>query len=175
MLVVGHREEAAVGGVLSAAMFSLAAQQPPRDGVPGAIPRLRRRDTGGQRFSGAAGVVFPHQVQLASPREAPAAMAQIAEELTRREQSGQEDFPSLYLLIYDMGRFNELRKTDDGYGFGSRDDQPPSPAKQFNRILRDGPAHGIHTLLWCNTNSTLTRWLEPARIARSGNANPLSK
>ena len=160
VLVVGHREEAALG-VLAAAMFSLAAQQPPRDGVPwchildGAV-----RDTVAEGFWGRLAPLFPHQVQLASPREAPAAMAQIAEELTRREQSGQEDFPSLYLLIYNMGRFNELRKTDDGYGFGSRDDQPPSTAKQFSRILRDGPAHGIHTLLWCNTNSTLTRWLD---------------
>ena len=63
-------------------------------------------------------------------------------------------------MVYNLGRFNDLRKAEDSYGFGSRDDQPPNPAKQFSRILRDGPAQGIHTLLWCNTLSTLSRWLD---------------
>ena len=103
---------------------------------------------------------IPHEVKLATVREAPASIAEIAEELSSREQSDRDDHPAIYLILYNLGRFSELRKTDDGFGFGSRDDGPPSPGKQFSRILRDGPAKGIHTLVWCNTYNTLNRWLD---------------
>ena len=38
--------------------------------------------------------------------------------------------------------------------------KPPSPAKQFAAILREGPPLGIHTLIWCDTYSNVTRMLD---------------
>ena len=41
------------------------------------------------------------------------------------------------------------------------DDGPPqSPAKQFAAILREGSPLGIHTLVWCDTYSNVTRMLD---------------
>ena len=68
--------------------------------------------------------------------------------------------PPVYLLIYNLGRFRDLRKEDE-FSFGGGDDgQPASPAKQFAAILREGPALGIHTLIWCDTYSTLSRLVD---------------
>ena len=77
----------------------------------------------------------------------------------RQEEGGERDSP-VYLLIYNLGRFRDLRREDD-YGFGGADDgKPAAPAKLFASILRDGPAVGVHTLAWCDSYSTLNRMLD---------------
>jgi len=40
------------------------------------------------------------------------------------------------------------------------EEQPLSPAKQFPTILREGPELDIHTLVWCDTYTNLTRTLD---------------
>jgi len=40
------------------------------------------------------------------------------------------------------------------------DDKPPSPSKQFIKILQDGPALGVHVLFWCDTYNNVTRSLD---------------
>ena len=75
---------------------------------------------------------------------------------SNRPQPGD---PPLYLFVYDLRRFRDLRKDDDDFGF-SKAAERPSAAKQFATILRDGPALGIHTIVWCDTLTTLHRTLD---------------
>jgi hypothetical protein len=64
-------------------------------------------------------------------------------------------------VIHNLSRFPELRKAEDDFGFArAGGDEPPNPARQFARILRDGPALGIHTLAWCDTYNNVGRWLD---------------
>ncbi len=80
--------------------------------------------------------------------------------LGRAQQSGHEHAPPVYLFLYNLGRFRDLRKEDD-YSFSTGDEgKPPNPAKQFAAILRDGPPLGIHTLIWCDTYSNVARMLD---------------
>jgi hypothetical protein len=103
--------------------------------------------------------VVPQPVRRAGVREAAALVAEIAAELAARQQAAHENYPPIYLFVYNLGRFRDLRKEDD-YGFSSGDQQPASPAKQFAAILREGPPLGIHTLVWCDTYSNVTRILD---------------
>ena len=68
--------------------------------------------------------------------------------------------PAIYLLIYGLQRARDLRQEDDlGYSFGvDEEEQPPSPAKQFPTILREGPDLGIHTLVWCDSCNNVHRF-----------------
>ncbi|MCE5266344.1 MAG: hypothetical protein LLG00_00460, partial [Planctomycetaceae bacterium] len=102
---------------------------------------------------------IPHQLRQATVRDAGPLVAEIAGELATRQQDAHESYPPIYLFIYNLGRFRDLRKEDE-YGFSSGDDEPASPAKQFAAILRDGPSLGIHTLIWCDTYSNVTRILD---------------
>ncbi len=102
---------------------------------------------------------LPHDVAIGGPREAPEILGQIAAELARRQQEGQDGLPPIYLLIYNLGRFRDLRKEDD-YSFGREDDKPATPGKMFTTILRDGPACGIHTIAWGDSYSTINRLLD---------------
>ena len=67
----------------------------------------------------------------------------------------------MFLLIFGLPRFRELRRDEDDFGFSSFSDDKPQPvARQFASVLRDGPAVGIHTLIWCDTYSNASRWLD---------------
>jgi len=171
LLVVGHREESALG-VLSTAMISLAAQCPPAAKEPDAEddpPNLAqfyvfdsaRPGTSEAAFWDRVAGSVPHAVKKVAPRQIAEAMTEILAEVTRRQQAGQEDAPPIYLILSNLSRFRDLRKSDDDFGFSRMDDdKPPSPAKQFAEILREGPALGVHSLAWCDTYSTVSRYFD---------------
>jgi hypothetical protein len=102
----------------------------------------------------------PHETSVVDPHGAAAAVAAIAEELARRQQESLDRLPPIYLFVYNLGRFRDLRKEDE-YGFGGSDEgKPDKPGQQFAAILREGPALGIHTLLWSDSLSTVNRLLD---------------
>jgi len=166
LLMVGHREEAALG-VLATCLISLAAQHPPSGADPGApgatfyIFDGTRPDAPEVGFWKRLASVVPQGVKLIRPRDTASLIAEVAEEVSRREEAEQEDAPPVYLIIYNLSRFRDLRKAEDDFGFsGLGEDKPPSPAKQFGDVLREGPPLGVHTLLWCDSYSNVMRWLD---------------
>jgi hypothetical protein len=85
---------------------------------------------------------------------------ELAEELDRRMQNGDSSAPPRFLMIYNLARFRELRKSEE---FNFSLDDSPSPAgldKQFNTLLREGPNYGVHTLIWCDNFTNLNRWID---------------
>ena len=169
VLIVGQQEEAALG-ILSTAIISLACQQ----SDPGDDPYPTSDSAKFYIFDGSppdspnldalakVGEVIPHPFQALSWREMAPAMNEIAQELTRRQGDDQGDYPSIYVVIYDLGRFRDLRKSDDDYGFSSKsgEDEKPNPSKQLTTILREGPNFGVHVLAWCDTLGNLNRTFE---------------
>jgi hypothetical protein len=109
-----------------------------------------------QRVVGA----LPQKIELAGPRDTPRVIGEVAAELARREAAGEENAPPVYLVIFNGGRFRDLRRGEDDFSFSTDRDRPPSPDKQFGELLRSGPAWGIHTLLWCDSYNNVTRLLD---------------
>jgi hypothetical protein len=99
-------------------------------------------------------------IELAGPRDTARFIGQLAAELARRESAGEEDAPPLYLIIFNGGRFRDLRRNEDDFSFSMNREKGPSPDKQFAEILRNGPAWGLHTLLWCDTYNNVSRLLD---------------
>ncbi|MEN6408065.1 MAG: FtsK/SpoIIIE domain-containing protein [Thermoguttaceae bacterium] len=168
LLMVGHREEAALG-VLASCLMSLAVQLNPH---PGLLPKEKESEAAGPRFFVFDGMradapevgfwkrladAIPQSTTICGVRESSEAIATIAAEMTARRDEGRENAPPIYLFLYNLGRFRDLKKEDD-FGFSSGDQ--PTPAKQFSAILREGPAVGIHTLAWCDTFSNASRMLD---------------
>lgn len=160
LLLLGQQEEAALG-ILASAMIGLAAQHPAEsarfvilDGTPadslhaGSLEKVAE--------------ALPLQADFHAARETGAALTALAEEIARRreaEESGETlASPSIYLLIHDLSRFRDLRKAEDDYGYGRYgEDKPVSPAQQLVTVLREGPAVGVHALVWCDTLSNANR------------------
>jgi hypothetical protein len=162
LLMIGQQEESALG-IFALAMISLAAHH---------VPESEGRHTGARFIvldgspvdSPHAGQlaklanVLPHAVQAVSWRELPGVIGELAEEVDRRQKAAEVEGPSLYLIIYGMHRFRDLRKSDDDFSFGR--EEKPSPSKQFATILREGPGLRVHTLAWCDTLNNLSRTLD---------------
>ncbi len=66
--------------------------------------------------------------------------------------------PPVCLLVNGIQRFRQLRRSDDDFSF-SLGEEPKtlSPDKQFAELVREGPVHGIHVLIWCDTVTNLER------------------
>jgi hypothetical protein len=166
LMLVGHREEAALG-VLATCLVSLAGHDFPGDseddpaGARFYVLDGMRPDAPEAGFWQRLAAVVPQSVEVADARRMAEVIGEVARALDDRETAGAEDEPPVYLLICDLGRFRDLRKSDDDFSFSSIDeDKPVSLSRQFMRILRDGPSVGIHTLFWCDTYNNLNRSLD---------------
>jgi hypothetical protein len=102
-----------------------------------------------------------HQpVRVASWRETAAVIGEVAEEVDRRQKAPGADAAPIYLFIYGLQRFRDLRKGDDDFSFNRRGEEKPNPAKQFVNILREGPSLDVHTLVWCDSLNNVNRCLD---------------
>lgn len=163
LLLIGQHEDAALA-IESVALIALAAQTPPGAG---------EQDLGGTQFvildgmpadglrAGYLGKVarsLGHPAQVVERRKIPDALAALAAEVKKRQELDAGEAPPQYLLIHDLQRFRDLRKSDDDFGFSrGNEDRPPSPDKLLATILREGPSVGIHTIIWCDTLANLQR------------------
>jgi hypothetical protein len=185
LLVVGAWEESALG-VMTNALIALAAQNRAFDcGLQNADcgftelttnnPKSEIRNPKSQFYildgtrpeSPAVGTwqriaaALPESmVQLGGPRDAARIIGEVAAELGRRESAGDDNAPPIYLVVFNGGRFRDLRRNEDDFSFSVDRDKGPSPDKQFTDILRNGPAWGIHTILWCDTYNNVGRMFD---------------
>jgi hypothetical protein len=156
MMIVGQHEEPAMA-LVAAAMVSLAAQHPKDsakfyvlDGTPadstlnGVLPRIVSS--------------LPVESKLIDYRAVPEGIAEVAEEVARRQSAEQTDFPSIYVFIYGLQRYRMLRKSEESFSFSADDaDKKPAPDKQLGDILREGPAVRVHVIAWVDTAASIDR------------------
>jgi DNA segregation ATPase FtsK/SpoIIIE, S-DNA-T family len=159
VLVVGQNDEAALSMMIMS-VLSIAAQHPP------AGPQTSRFYLldGSQVDSALAGQlgrlkdIVPHPITNVSWRDLAATYGQLAAEIKRRQESTSDDQTPMYIFIFDIARFRDLRKSDDDFGYSRYDeDKPAPPAKLFTDVLRDGPPVGIHTMVWCDSVNNMNR------------------
>ncbi len=170
LLVVGQSDLATVG-LLATSIISLACQVRPDE--TSEISNLKSDISVPQfvildgNFGGVSTetwkelqATLPHSVQLGEPRDVPAVLATLTAEMTRREQSGSRDDTPIFVVIFNLGRFRDLKKSDDdmGFSFGGGAEKKVSPSKQFTDLLKNGPGFGIHTLVWSDTYNNVSRW-----------------
>ncbi len=161
LLLVGHREEAALG-VLATSLVALAAQDRPQGGDLGRFVVLdgTRADAPEAGFWPRFARQFGREVTVSTPRDAAKVIAEIDAEVCRRQEAGIEDAPPIFVAAYDVGRFRDLRREEEDFGFSMGEDKPASPGKQFANILREGPPVGIHLLMWCDSYNNVIRALD---------------
>jgi DNA segregation ATPase FtsK/SpoIIIE-like protein len=155
LLLIGQHEDAA-RAILTSTILSLAAQTGPDTRfliLDGTLPEDPLGNYLSRLVDG-----FPHPVAVAGSRDFASALGEFTAELKARSDSTRLASP-WFLIGFGLQRFRDLRKADDDFGFG-RKEGPASPADQFASILRDGPPLSIHSILWCDTLTNLTRFID---------------
>jgi hypothetical protein len=68
------------------------------------------------------------------------------------------------LIVSNLGQFRDLKKAEDEFGFGGDEASAASAGQQLEAILKNGPALGVYTLVWCDTFPNANRWLTHAAL-----------
>ena len=167
VLIVGQQDDGALA-LMTISMISLATQQAPgkaifyvMDGTPADSPLVGVFD----RVKEA----LPHEVKLIEYRQIAEAIDELAKEKDRRQSGGDADPPSIYVFVYGLQRYRMLRKSEDSFSFSAEGDKPPASDKQFAELLREGPAMGLHTIVWADTPATLERTLDRTALREFDN------
>jgi hypothetical protein len=166
LLLVGQREEAA-SAIMAATILSVAAERPPTEseleGIGARFYLLEgaRPDADPAHTLSALESIVPHGIRLVARREVAAALDEVAAEVDRRLAGDKTNYPDVFVLINDLGRFRELRRDENDMGFSfSAEEKRPTPDKHFAHVLREGPGVGIFTIVWCDTLGNLNRSID---------------
>jgi S-DNA-T family DNA segregation ATPase FtsK/SpoIIIE len=109
----------------------------------------------------AVGRALPGLVARAGVRECDAAIAGLYADLVRRQAPDSLEAPTRFLVVYGLQRFRSLRRAEEDFGFGGGGEgEATKPDQQFMNLVREGPALGIHTIMWINTTATLERSMD---------------
>ncbi|HEY6563812.1 MAG TPA: hypothetical protein VIY86_04910, partial [Pirellulaceae bacterium] len=106
-------------------------------------------------------------LSVVEPMRTVSALQALSAELQRRlkDATHASTAPPVFVVIYNLARFRELRRTDDDYGLGSfSEGDGGSPAQQLIQLLREGPHARMHLIIWCDTYNNLTRWFERSTL-----------
>lgn len=159
LLIVGQEEPLALG-MLATATVTLASQQTDTS------PSITILD-GTRPESSEAGLwpelvtALPGKADIYSPGEVTSAMTALAEELARRSESPEVAHPPHFVVVHDLAQFRILRQTEEEFSFSSKPSDKPTPAdKHFRNLLKEGPAVGMHVLVWCDSYNGLTRFID---------------
>jgi hypothetical protein len=163
LLIIGQNDAASLG-MLSTALIGLALQLKPPASSPAAAQFYvldgTPEDSPHAGFWSKLAETLGPRIRIGSRRELPSIVAELAPEASRRAQSGVSDPMPLFLFVYGLHRFRDLRRNEDDFGFSSQAQEKPSPANQFAEILREGAAVGVHALVWCDSLNNLTRTVD---------------
>jgi hypothetical protein len=161
LLLVGQQEERALS-ILLAGLISLAAQHAGDDArfyvLDGSPPDSPTAD-----WFRRAAAVLPERIQVAGWRELPEVLAAVGAEVERRQQANDAEAPAAYVLVHGLQRFRDLRRAEDDFGFGRRD-EPVSPSRLWATLCREGPANGVFNLVWCDNLTNVNRALDRAGL-----------
>ncbi|MEE2907745.1 MAG: FtsK/SpoIIIE domain-containing protein [Planctomycetota bacterium] len=155
LLVMGQNEEGAAG-IMESCMMALASQVPPHndatfeilDGFGPTKGRLAR-----------IGEALPHVVNDIHQADIASGLGCLEAELERRLSDPRAAHPRRFLFISAWHSWRELRRNEDDFSF-SMDDGPASPDGILAKVLRDGPAVGLHVITWIDTLNNLNRFAD---------------
>lgn len=161
LLIVGQDAEAAAG-ILRIAAITLAASLAPTASAPslyvfdGNPPDTIEAEQWVSLID-----ELPVAASRVVPREALTVLEQLDAELQRRSENPDGQHAPLFVLIDNIAKFRDLRKADDDFGIGSFGGSsipvPPDPGKLFSNLLVEGPLHGMHCIIWCDSYSNVER------------------
>jgi DNA segregation ATPase FtsK/SpoIIIE-like protein len=163
LLIVGQQEELALG-ILANSLIALGSQL--RSGL--FVLDGTRADSLEAGFWERLVEKTGLDLQIVSPREAAGTIGRIEAEVQRRLAAADQTAEPIFLCIHNLGRFRELKKSDDFAAMRFDDSDSPAAEKQFATILREGPALGVHTLIWSDSFGNLSRWLDRQTIRDLG-------
>lgn len=159
VVIVGQDEPLALG-LLTTAVAALASQVRHDSSQIHVIDGTRAESANRDAWQ-KLGEVLRSNVSITSPRDTTAVISQLADEVARRREHSEQSFEPSFLVLYDLAQLRDLRLTEEEFSFSSSTNgKSPAIDKRFREILREGPAVGVHVLMWCDSYNSLLRFID---------------
>jgi len=165
--------------MMTTAMISIAAQHAPADPAQASNGAQFYIFDGSPADSRNAGLlarldgVIPHPVNEVTWRGLSAVIAELAAEVERRQKDAGEA-PAIYLFVYDLQRYRDLRKSDDDFGFSRHGEDKETPRRSSSSTSSaTAPPVGVHTLVWCDSLNNLNRAFDRQALRGVRDPRPL--
>ena len=155
LLVVGQRDEPVLA-MLSLSLLALATQFP-RGSAKFVLIESTAPESPERSYLERVIKALPHNVTLARGGDMAEALKTLADDLKARTDDEHAPAPTTFLFIHGLQNFKKL-KQDDDFGFSSGDDGA-NPATLLQKIISEGPAHGIHLFATVDTYNNVNRFL----------------
>ncbi len=102
-------------------------------------------------------------VRVESLRGMESMFSELSQELSVRLGSPQTAWPSRVLVILNLARFRDLRRSDE-YSYAAVEEGTLKPDAVLSKLLSDGPSVGLHVCIWSDSTSSLNRWISRASL-----------
>lgn len=154
LLIVGQRDEAVLA-ILSLALVSLSAQFP-RGAARFVLFESTAPASAERAFVERVVTAIPHEVVLAKGGDLAEIVNGLVEDLKKRTEDEHAAAPTTFLFIHGLQNFKKFRQDDD-FNFSS--DEGANPAAQLQKLISEGPSHGIHVVAALDTYNNVNRFL----------------
>ena len=155
LLMIGQRDEPVLA-LLSLSLLALATQFP-RGTAKFVLLESTAPESPERAFLERVVKALPHDVTLARGGELAGTLNALAEDLQKRTEDEHAPAPTTFVFIHGLQNFKKL-KQDDDFGFSSGD-SGPNPAAQLQKLISEGPGHGIHLFATIDTYNNVNRFL----------------
>ncbi len=156
LLIVGQREEAALGMVV-VSLISLAAQHA-KDTARFFVFDCSPPDSAFAKFLENVVRAIPLPVRLVRPGEVEEVMSELATEQQRRTNEPASADVVTYLLIHGLQQNKKLR-FDEEMSFSLDAGAGAHPGLQLNQLICEGAGLGFHVIATCDTYNNVVRML----------------
>lgn len=173
LLILGQNEyEHSCVSMLITSVVSVAAQRSPQD-AQFIVLNLTDATENWSHLPEICKSSFPHQISLIAKSH----LAQSLNEMVALiEKRAAEPTPtgaiSTYFCIFGLHRERNLRRSDVGSSFAkigsAAETKTMSNAELLSKLSREGPAYGVHCLIWCDTFSNFERVFQRKDIDEFG-------
>ena len=161
LLIVGQQSELAMGTLFQSCV-SLAAFSP-RSERTQFLVLDDHRDVENAKCWRSLGDRFPDWFRLCGEDHWATTLREWSATVRSRTDDRCDRLPARFLIVPRLARFTLLHPSEADLGFSSfspkPDNQTSDAASDWRRIITDGPAVGVHVLLWCDQLHDLYRGL----------------
>jgi hypothetical protein len=154
LLIVGQRDEAVLA-ILSLGLVALSAQFP-RGEAKFVLFESTAPASPERAYLDRIVASLPHDVALARGGDLAEIVNGLSEELKKRMEDEHAPAAAVFLFIHGLQNFKKFRQDDD-FGFSS--DEGANPAAQLQKVISDGPSHGMHVIATLDTYNNVNRFL----------------
>jgi DNA segregation ATPase FtsK/SpoIIIE, S-DNA-T family len=158
LMIVGQNDENTLA-ILGVSLVSLAAQH--YNGSARVI-LLESAPPGSPQAEFLDRVVQSISLPIERPKAGgvPQLMSELSEELKKRSSEEQAfEGPTIYLFIQGLENFKKLRQEEEFSFSSGGDESGPNPATVLQSLITEGPSHGIHIIITCDTFNNVSRFL----------------